>query len=182
MKRIFAMLALSLSTVALMAVPARPGQWRKVLLKGGGTIRVELRGDENLHFWQAEDGTALTVTLLDADGNEADGTTAGFVDEDGTVSSSTVLTMKKGIWTSYKDLKLVGSLSNAKLDFKPVRRFFLDDVLIQAPTTTAIRSIEVQNQDKATTRVYAIDGRYLGTSLQGLQHGIYIVNGRKVVK
>ncbi len=44
---------------------------------------------------------------------------------------------------------------------------------------TAINSIQVDT-DK-DQHVYTIDGRYLGTSTQGLPHGIYIVGGKKRV-
>ncbi len=47
------MLALSLG---IMAVPAKRGQWKTVKLADGTQVRVELRGDEFCHFWQAEDG------------------------------------------------------------------------------------------------------------------------------
>ena len=30
--------------------------------------------------------------------------------------------------------------------------------------------------------VYSLDGRYLGSSVKGLGKGIYIVNGKKIVK
>ncbi len=47
------MLALSLG---IMAVPAKRGQWKTVKLADGTQVRVELRGDEFCHYWQADDG------------------------------------------------------------------------------------------------------------------------------
>ena len=45
---------------------------------------------------------------------------------------------------------------------------------------TAIRTLQTAgNQD---ARVYTIDGRYAGSNFQQLGHGIYIVNGKKIVK
>ena len=34
----------------------------------------------------------------------------------------------------------------------------------------------------ADNRIYSVDGRYLGTDLNALPHGVYIVGGRKLVK
>ena len=34
------------------AVPARRGLWRVIHLSDGSTVRVELRGDENQHWWE----------------------------------------------------------------------------------------------------------------------------------
>lgn len=57
MKKTLLTAALTLATVATMAVPAKRGQWRTVTLSDGQAVRVELRGDEFNHYWQAADGT-----------------------------------------------------------------------------------------------------------------------------
>ena len=57
MKKTLLTAALSLVAVAMMAVPAKRGQWKTVTLADGTTVRVELRGDEFNHYWQAADGT-----------------------------------------------------------------------------------------------------------------------------
>lgn len=46
--------------------------------------------------------------------------------------------------------------------------------------TTAIQSVGTKGI--ADGKVYDLNGRYMGTSLNGLAKGIYILNGRKVVK
>lgn len=46
-----------LMALAASAVPAKRGQWRNVQLAGGGTARVQLVGDEHMHFYVSEDGT-----------------------------------------------------------------------------------------------------------------------------
>lgn len=43
-----------------------------------------------------------------------------------------------------------------------------------------IRQLRLDSE--ASKAIYTLDGRYAGTSLQSLPHGIYIVGGRKVVK
>ena len=56
MKRLFVTLPLALACMAVLAVPAKRGLWKTVTLADGTEVRVELRGDEFCHFWQAEDG------------------------------------------------------------------------------------------------------------------------------
>ena len=56
MKKLFTTLFFAAMFTAVMAVPAKRGQWKTVTLADGTKVRVELRGDEFCHFWQAEDG------------------------------------------------------------------------------------------------------------------------------
>ncbi len=56
MKKTFTTIAMTLAALCAMAVPAKRGQWKTVTLADGSTVRVELRGDEFLNYWQAEDG------------------------------------------------------------------------------------------------------------------------------
>ena len=58
MKRFLSVLLLSMAAYMAMAVPARPGIWRTVRLADGSEVKVTLRGDEHLHFWQSADGVA----------------------------------------------------------------------------------------------------------------------------
>ncbi len=46
---------------------------------------------------------------------------------------------------------------------------------------TGIENVEAA-EAKADGRVYSIDGRYVGNSIESLGKGLYIVNGRKVMK
>lgn len=57
MKKALLTTALAMITMVAMAVPAKRGQWKSVKLNDGTTVRVELRGDEFNHYWQAADGT-----------------------------------------------------------------------------------------------------------------------------
>ena len=50
------MVLLSFNILVAVAVPAKRGQWKTVTLTDGSQVRVELVGDEFMHFWQAEDG------------------------------------------------------------------------------------------------------------------------------
>ena len=47
---------MTLAALCAMAVPAKRGQWKTVTLADGSKVRVELRGDEFINYWQAEDG------------------------------------------------------------------------------------------------------------------------------
>lgn len=57
MKKLFIISLLLLSTVSVMAIPAKRGLWSTITLSDGTQVRVELRGDEHLHYLQAADGT-----------------------------------------------------------------------------------------------------------------------------
>lgn len=58
----FLMLAL---TTTMLAIPARRGMWQNITLADGTIVKVELRGDENGHFWSSADGA---VYLKDVSG------------------------------------------------------------------------------------------------------------------
>ena len=57
-KKFLFTLLLSLVTIAMMAVPARRGQWKMLKLQDGTEVRATLVGDEHGHFWKAENGQA----------------------------------------------------------------------------------------------------------------------------
>ena len=57
MKKLFIISLLLLSTVSVMAIPAKRGLRSTITLSDGTQVRVELRGDEHLHYLQAADGT-----------------------------------------------------------------------------------------------------------------------------
>ncbi len=46
-----------LLATTLLAVPAKRGQWKTLTLVDGTQVRAELRGDEFMSYWQAEDGS-----------------------------------------------------------------------------------------------------------------------------
>ncbi len=139
------------------------------------TPSITLTGDTaTLTFraagWNSSsDGTSLSVTI--------NGGSATFTD---TGSSSVYLSMERGAWTDYT-LTLTGT-GTITLAFFPSRRFFLDEVLVTVPvSTTGITTVEAAPA-LGMQRVYTIDGRYVGDTLDGLPHGIYIVGGKKVVR
>lgn len=56
MKRIIFCLFVLFVSVQIMAVPAKRGQWKTIVLTDGSEVKVELVGDEFYNYWQAEDG------------------------------------------------------------------------------------------------------------------------------
>ena len=48
-------------------------------------------------------------------------------------------------------------------------------------TNGGIKKIETTGQKLVDSRVYNLNGQYVGTTLNGLSKGVYIVNGKKVV-
>ena len=110
----------------------------------------------------------------------SDGTKLKISTEGATVTvTPNEFTMKGSQWTTF-----TANMSGAgvvKLKFTPAKRFFLDEVLVVDPSVSAIRSVQFDSTGK-TARIYTIDGRFVGTDYQQLGRGIYIVNGKKVVK
>ncbi|SFW22004.1 M6 family metalloprotease domain-containing protein [Prevotellaceae bacterium HUN156] len=89
-----------------------------------------------------------------------------------------IVTLTGSQWTTYT-VKMTGA-GNVKLVFTPAKRFFLDEVLVVDNTKTAIENI---NTHKTTTnKIYTIDGRFVGTDPDLLPRGLYIINGKKIVK
>ena len=58
MRRSVLCLVLAAVVMAVMAVPAKRGQWKVVKLEDGTEVNVELVGDEYCHYWQDTDGNA----------------------------------------------------------------------------------------------------------------------------
>ena len=107
-----------------------------------------------------------------------DGTTLTLSVSSGTITPSTI-TLKRGEWTNYvatitasDDVKVTMSIDKG--------RFFLDEVTARTQTSD-IRGVRMAERP-VDNRIYGIDGRYLGTNLSLLRPGIYIVNGKKVVR
>jgi hypothetical protein len=52
---------------------------------------------------------------------------------------------------------------------------------VKKATSTAIQTVS-SYKGMTTTRIYTIDGRYVGTDPNQLPRGLYIINGKKIVK
>lgn len=61
-KTLISLLMVVASLSSAFAIPAQPGIWRTYKLANGGTIEVQLKGDEFLSFWQDKQGNNYTLT------------------------------------------------------------------------------------------------------------------------
>lgn len=121
-------------------------------------------------------GKAVLTFKAGAWNATADGTNLSLYIDGGTTSKSS-FTMVKGGFTDFTaELTATGDVQLMFVADKG--RFFLDEVMVKNDTTTGIN---ILHQEKPV-RVYTIDGRYVGSSLNSLPSGLYIVNGKKIVK
>lgn len=88
-------------------------------------------------------------------------------------------TIGDGEWVTI-DTVVQGN-GNTYLRFVPARRFFLDEVMIKKKEAAGIGSMVITRQ-QLNKRIYSIDGRYMGTDPSVLKPGLYIQDGRKIVK
>lgn len=110
--------------------------------------------------------------------NDYDDTQLTLSVSNGTIEPAAV-TMTKGAFNNYK--ATITATGEVKVTFAVGKgRFFLDEVKILDTTTTAIKTMATGSTNAG--RIYTLDGRYVGTDFNSLNHGLYIVNGRKVVK
>ena len=122
-------------------------------------------------------GTATLTFKAGAWNATGDGTVLNLSVEGGTIDKSSV-TMVKGIFTDYT-ANVTGN-GSIQITFAATKgRFFLDEVLLKSSTTGIMN---VHETATAKTGVYTLDGRYLGTDFSALKAGLYIVNGKKVIR
>lgn len=102
----------------------------------------------------------------------------------GTYSPKTIFDKDFGkIWGVTADGKL--AKINANTTMKGLRAYFVFPVNAAAKLnfdgeTTGINNIETNAA--VNGKVYNLNGQYVGNSLNGLKKGIYVVNGKKVIK
>lgn len=122
-------------------------------------------------------GTATLTFKAGAWDATGDGTVLNLSVEGGTIDKSSV-EMVKGAFTDYS--ATVTGNGTIQINFATNKgRFFPDEVLLKS-TTTGI--MNVHETATAKTGVYTLDGRYLGTDFSALKPGLYIVNGKKVIR
>lgn len=128
-------------------------------------------GEATLLFKAAEwnkDGELLKISV-----------SSDTPDNNVTIEPSTVA-MSSFEW-NYYELKLNGK-GNIRLTFQPVKRFLLDDVLVlKTSETTIVTAVSAAGRHEPAA-IYTIDGRRASDSFDSLPHGIYIIDGKKVVK
>lgn len=96
-----------------------------------------------------------------------------------TVLGTNIFQLTAGQWTECKStLTGAGSL---KLSFTTNQnRFYIDDIRVEAKSSTGISTITTRLS--STKYIYDLRGRNLGTDASALPKGVYIIDGKKVVK
>lgn len=156
----------------------------------GWTANVKFGGNKCARFGRSTAAGVATTPEFTVNGLttfsfmaapwEGDGTdlTLSVEGEDITIEP-TSFTLTEGEWTTCT--ATITGTGKVKVTFTPETRFFLDEVKAKEEETTGI--VAIGNEKRVTDgRIYSIDGRYVGNDFNLLRHGIYIVNGKKVVK
>ena len=131
----------------------------------------------------AVNGTAMLTFKAGAWDSTSDATTLLLSAEGATIEPASV-EMDRG---AFKDFTAtISGTGNVKVTFevqveeKLKGRFFLDEILVVNADATAIQTVDVRQQQPV--RIYTLDGRYVGTRIDQLSRGMYIINGKKIVK
>ncbi len=91
--------------------------------------------------------------------------------------STTSLTLERGAFTDYK-VAVTGE-GTMSITFEGSGRFFLDEVKVVGETSQ-IQELSLPSVHAGN--IYTLDGRYVGRDLQLLPKGLYIKDGKKVVR
>jgi immune inhibitor A len=133
------------------------------------TPSFELTAPTTLTFsaaaWGVHDATRLDVTAT------------------GATLSNTVFTLSQDRWGTYQTtITPAAGSTTATITFRAGKRFFLDEVFVAKPAeTTGIEVIKSENT-RQQKGIYSISGMYMGTDWNALPRGIYIRDGKKIVK
>lgn len=131
------------------------------------TPEFEIDGECHLLFKAApytDDGTGLTLEIATGNAN----------------LSETSLSMTNERWTVF-DIAVTGT-GPVKINMKAEGRFFLDKVCVTGQGATGINDLKTDNGNTPDGDIYSIDGRYVGRNPSALKKGIYIMNGKKIIK
>ena len=90
-----------------------------------------------------------------------------------------VVTLSNTEWTDFSFE--VSGKGETILSFIPDKRFFLDEVKVVKNTQTGIVELSMDRRWNDTS-IYGLDGKNVGSDWHSLPKGIYIHQGRKVVK
>lgn len=139
-----------------------------VIVDGSATLTFKAAA------WDAKnEGTTLQIGVSEGFSILGSGTGSSHP------GSQDVFTMKRGEWTEFT--ATVTGTGTVRLTFTPGKRFFLDEVLLVKPVSSGIRQLTTTSR-KSDGRIYSLGGQFLGTDFHVLGPGIYIIDGRKVVK
>ena len=124
----------------------------------------------------AINGTGVLTFKAGAWKASADGTILNLSVSDGALSVTSVR-LEKGGFNDYETT--ITATGDVKITFEAASgRFFLDEVIVRGTTASAIRTVEPT--DSKVTRIFTLDGRYVGSDTRQLKRGLYIVGGKKL--
>lgn len=120
------------------------------------------------------------LTIFHADNDESDNTEAGDLypyNGNNSLTSTSAPTAKiyNGGSSMGKDITNIVQNEDGTIDFDFMGGS-ADNVI------TGIGNIAANNHLKTAKGIYSVDGRFVGTDLNSLNKGIYIVDGKKIVK
>lgn len=125
------------------------------------------------------DGTYTLQFKAASYANESDTIYLEIEKGSGTLSKNSFI-LNNDTWSAFKT-EITGS-GPCKLRFYVSSgRFYLDKVCVSDGSTTGINSA-VNDNKVNDNRIFSIDGRYMGKDFNSLKKGIYIINGKKIVK
>ena len=107
----------------------------------------------------------------------SDGTGLMLITTDNATVEPEDFTLTKSQWTECT-ATLRGS-GSVQVSFVPTKRLFLDEVSIIKKSVSAVRTVTA---DSRPANIYTIDGRRAGNDWKRLQPGLYIMNGKKIIK
>lgn len=121
------------------------------------------------------DGTRLAIAVTTSDALIVDDAAA-----DSEPSQTVTMDMEGGKWNECS-LTLTGT-GKCNLRFRgatgPVKRFFLDEVLLVEKIPTGITELPVMSPAQRNTPIYNLSGQRVGNDWKGIR----IVNGKKIIK
>lgn len=165
------------------------------LLPASGMMITHVDYDKNIWEWNnvntivnysgdyaylSNDHQRLTIFHADnEEGSSADSQAGDLYPFNGnnslTDTSSPAATIYQGGTTMGKPITNITQNEDGSIDFDFMGGS--NDNII-----TGVHFIENDEMSSFGQGVYSLDGRYMGTSVNGLDKGIYIVNGKKIVK
>lgn len=124
------------------------------------------------------DGTCTLQFKAAPYANEANNIYIEIKEGTGSLSKNSFV-LKSNTWSAFKSE--ITANGPVKIRFYVSSgRFYLDKVCVSSSTSginTAVTDNEVKDN-----RIYSIDGRYVGKDFNSLKKGIYIINGKKIIK
>ncbi|MDE7089910.1 MAG: hypothetical protein K2O54_07305, partial [Prevotella sp.] len=121
------------------------------------------------------DGTRLAIAVTTGDALIVDDAAA-----DSEPSQTVTMDMESGKWNECS-LTLTGT-GKCNLRFRgatgPVKRFFLDEVLLVEKIPTGITELPVMSPAQRNNTIYNLSGQRVGNDWKGIR----IVNGKKIIK